>query len=393
VTASDVVVVGGGPAGAICAFALARRGLAVTVVERARFPRTKVCGEYLNAGALRLLDDVGLGAGVRERSAPLAGIRLVPPGLDPLELDFSSPARSLARADLDAYLLDRARAAGAHVVQARAEDLAFARGRVAGIVARDPQGDVHTLGARFVVGADGSGSVVARKLGLVRSTRGPRRFALGGHYRGFGDLGGRVEMYVGGGAYFALNPLGPDLANVMVVVREAQLTAWSAAVDEGMRGKAAELARGVRDVEAAARVGPRVSIGPLAFDVAAAAAPGVLLAGDASGFLNPFTGQGVFMALRAGLDAAATLAAALADPAREARYCAAYAARRARLLAGRRRLGRAVDLMLDVPFVAGRVSARLRRGPALGRALLDAIGGLAPPEPALTPFALGRLLL
>jgi hypothetical protein len=49
--------------------------------------------------------------------------------------------------------------------------------------------------------------------------------------------------------------------------------------------------------------------------------------------------------------------------------------------------------MLDVPFVAGRVSARLRRGPALGRALLDAIGGLAPPEPALTPFALGRLLL
>jgi flavin-dependent dehydrogenase len=176
-------------------------------------------------------------------------------------------------------------------------------------------------------------------------------------------------------------------------VREARLGAWSAAVDEGMRGTAAALARGVRGVDAAARVGPRVAIGPLAFDVRAAAAPGALLAGDASGFLNPFTGQGVYMALRGGLDAAATLAAALADPAREERYFAAYALRRARLLRGRRRLGRAVDVMLDVPFVSARVSERLRRVPALGRSLLDAIGGIAPPERALTPVSLGRLLL
>jgi 2-polyprenyl-6-methoxyphenol hydroxylase-like FAD-dependent oxidoreductase len=391
-TDSEVVVIGGGPAGALCAHGLARRGIAVTVVERARFPRTKVCGEYLNAGALRLLDDVGLGDGVRARSIELAGIRLVPPGLDPLELDFPAPARSLARADLDAFLLEAARAAGARIVRARAEDLIFAAGRVAGARVRDPAGEVREVRARFVVGADGSGSLVARKLGLLREPRGAPRFALGGHYRGFGDLGKRVEMYVGGGAYFALNPLGGDLANVMVVVRQAQLAGWSAAVDAGMRGKAAELARGVRGVDAAVRVGPRVSIGPLAFDVSAAAAPGALLAGDASGFLNPFTGQGVYMAIRGGIDAAATLAAALADPAREARYCAAYAARRARLLAARRRLGRAVDLMLDVPFVAARVAGRLRSVPELGRTLLDAIGGTAPPERALSPLALGRLL-
>jgi hypothetical protein len=63
------------------------------------------------------------------------------------------------------------------------------------------------------------------------------------------------------------------------------------------------------------------------------------------------------------------------------------------LLRGRRRLGRAVDVMLDVPFVSARVSERLRRVPALGRSLLDAIGGIAPPERALTPVSLGRLLL
>jgi flavin-dependent dehydrogenase len=159
-----------------------------------------------------------------------------------------------------------------------------------------------------------------------------------------------------------------------------------------MRGKAAELARGVREVDVAARVGPRVSIGPLAFDVAGAAAPGALLAGDASGFLNPFTGQGVFMALDGGLDAAATLAAALADRAREARYCADYAGRRAQLLNARRRLGSAVELMLGVPFITKRVAGRLRRVPALGRDLLDAIGGVTPPESALAPLALGRMM-
>ena len=61
----DVVVVGGGPAGAACALVCVRAGLSVTVLERSPFPRRKVCGEYLNAGAVRLLDELGLGTSVR----------------------------------------------------------------------------------------------------------------------------------------------------------------------------------------------------------------------------------------------------------------------------------------------------------------------------------------
>ncbi len=391
--AADVVVVGGGPAGASCALALARRGVAVTVVERARFPRRKVCGEYLNAGALAVLDELGLGACVRAQSAPIGGIRLVPAGVEPVDLEFAAPARALARATFDALVLDAAQVAGATVATARVEDLVFAEGRVAGIVARDVAGAVKTLRARFVVGADGSGSLVARKLGLVRASRSRRRFALGGHYRGFEGLGDRIEMYVGEGAYFALNPLGEGLTNVMVVVRESELAGWAAAVDRGMQGRAAVLGRGLRSFGAAERVGPRVSTGPLAFDVRGAALPGALLAGDASGFLNPFTGQGVFLALRGGAEAGSTIADALAHPEREPSLLAAYESAVAQRLMARRRMARLVEGLVDVPFLARRAARRLHRLPELGRTLLDALGGATPGDRGLSPLLLGRLVL
>ncbi len=390
---ADVVVAGGGPAGAACALVLARSGFDVTVLERARFPRRKVCGEYLNIGAVAALDELGVGERVRELAQPLLGVRLIPPGLDPVELRFPAPALALARETLDEILLNAAAAAGARVERARVEDLSYANGRFTGVVARDEAGTMATYPARFVVGADGSGSLVARKLGLVRPSRGARRFALGGHYRGFGDLGGYIEMYVGAGAYFALNPLDGERVNVMVVVRDVQLAEWSQAVDEGMRGKAAELGRGRRSFAAAERIGSRVSFGPLAFDVHGVVRPGAYLAGDAGGFLNPFTGQGVYLALRGGADAGEAIARTFAQPAREAAYAAGYETRRMRDFAVRRRLSHVVDLLVDVPLLARRAAARLQRFPELGETLLGALGGAVSPERGLSPALLGRLLV
>jgi 2-polyprenyl-6-methoxyphenol hydroxylase-like FAD-dependent oxidoreductase len=389
----DAVIVGAGHAGSATALELIRRGFAVTLVERAHFPRRKVCGEYLNAGAVAALERLGLAAAARALGNPLRGLRIVAAGTEPLELRFPAPVLALPRADLDALLLDAALRAGARLVQARAEELVFEGGRVAGVVVRDDAGELQTLRARFVAGADGSGSLVARKLGLAKQSRGTRRFAIGGHYRGFGDLGEFVEMYVGGGAYFALNPLDAERTNVMVVVRDGQLAAWSGAVDDGVRGKALELGRGHRSFANAERIGERVSFGPLAFTVSEVVRPGALLVGDAAGFLNPFTGQGVFLALRGAAEAAATLAAALERPATEALSLRDYARRRDDDLRTRRRLARVVDLLVDVPFLARRATARLRRFPELGDALLGALSGTTGPERALSPALLGRLLV
>jgi flavin-dependent dehydrogenase len=390
--ADDVLVVGGGPAGSATALLLARAGVAVRIVERARFPRTKVCGEYLNGGAVDALARLGVLESVRAVSSPLRGVRLVPPGAPPVALAFARPALACARELLDTVLLDAAVAAGAVLERARVDELIVENGRCAGVRVRTADGGLEDRRARIVAGADGLGSVVARKLGLSKALRRGARYAVGGHYQGFGAFDGHVEMYVGGGAYFALNPLSELRANVMVVVPKDRLALWSRDVDAGVGGVADALGRGVRSFAGAVRLGPRVSMGPLAHDVLRPSAPGALLVGDAAGFLDPFTGQGVFLALTGAEHAAEAIVAALHDRTAEAAAFAAYARWRTSDVIWRRRLCATVALLVDVPPLARRAAARLARFPDVAATLVDVLAGAIPPRHAFRPSVLGRLL-
>ena len=162
---ADVVVVGGGPAGATAAFALARAGRDVMLVDKARFPRDKCCGDGLTAAALRELEDLG----VRPESIP--GWQVVhearvcsPTGHMvrlPLPRDQGVFAAVAPRAALDAAVLDAARAAGAKVHDGH--------GVLSAAVSSDAvELDVDGLGrvrAPFVIGADGAWSPLRRYLG------------------------------------------------------------------------------------------------------------------------------------------------------------------------------------------------------------------------------------
>ena len=390
--ADGALIVGAGPAGSATALLLARAGIPVRIVERARFPRRKVCGEYLNSGAVEALARLGVLAAVTAAGSSLRGVRLVAAGAPPVTLPFSRPAGSCARELLDALLLDAALAAGAVLERARVDDLIVEGARCRGVRVRTEDGALEDRRAGLIVGADGIGSVVARKLGLTKPLRRGARYAVGGHYAGFASFDQHIEMYAGGGAYFALNPLSEVRANVMVVMQKQRLAAWSRDVDAGVGGAAAALGRGVRSFAGATRLGPRVSMGPLAHDVRRASAPGALLVGDAAGFLDPFTGQGIFLALTGAERAAAAIAAALRDPAHESAAFAAYARWRADDVMWRRRLCTAVALLVDVPPLARRAARGLARFPDAGATLLDALAGAIPPQRALRPAVLGRLL-
>jgi len=363
----DVAVVGAGPAGSACALRLARAGRNVVIFERTAFPRTKVCGEYLSEAACVELQALGIADAVRKEASVLKGIRLHAHG-SAVELPFARTAWSLARAGLDAILCEQAQAAGATVLTARVERLQRRASEVE-LTFRTPSGSEERLTVDTVVGADGMGSIVAREFGLTSKPRGTARFALGGHYTGFGALDQRIEMYVRGRSYFAINPLGDELANVMVIVEQKTLEQWRGAIDERLQETATELAGRRRTLHRVQLAGKRLAIGPLEHRTRTAGLPGVYLIGDAAGFLDPFTGQGVFLALRSASLAAESIVQGGAFS--HVRYARAQR----KLFASRARIASSVSALLKTPWLTMLAAHSLQRSSTLRERLMHAVTG------------------
>ena len=310
----DAIVVGGGPAGAATSFALSRAGARVLVLDRATFPRPKPCAEYLSPQASRLLSEMGaLDAVEAAGAAHLAGMIVRAPNGAALRGDFVAAhgysafrdrGLALPRTALDSILLDCARNAGATVREgARVADLVRnAKGRVTGVQLLGASGTGESILAPLVVGADGLRSVIARRLGLARTSRlWPRRIALVAHYENFGGMGDWGEMHVERDVgYVGLAAVGRGLTNVAMVVPASMardISGDPAAFFEQWLRDRPQLAGRVAD---ARRVTPVQVTGPFASHARRAWAPGVALAGDAADFFDPFTGEGIYSALRGG---------------------------------------------------------------------------------------------
>ncbi|HZS02595.1 MAG TPA: NAD(P)/FAD-dependent oxidoreductase, partial [Chloroflexota bacterium] len=338
---SDVLVVGGGPAGAACARLLAQAGLDVTVLDKAAFPRPKPCGEYTSPHVAAVLDRLGLRAAVDAAGACwLDGMWLHPPGGPAWLVDYAAQgqrALALPREVLDRVLLDGARGAGAHVVErCRARDLLRDRhGRVIGVAALAGR-VARTYRARLVVGADGAQSAIVRALGVGASMPWPRRIGLVAHYAEV-NLEPWGEMHVGANGYCGLAPLGQGLVNVGVVAdlprgsrHDSPIALFERTID-ALPGVQRRLAQ-------ARRVSPVRGMAPLARRVRRPCGDGWLLVGDAAGFLDPFTGDGVYEALLGGMLAARVARQALGRDDVSARGLAPYARLRQRAFADKHRL-------------------------------------------------------
>jgi flavin-dependent dehydrogenase len=384
---ADVAIAGAGPAGAACAIELARAGFDVVLVEQAAFPRHKTCGEYLNAGAVRLLDALGVLASVRAQAGRVERLTIADRAGRSVSLPFCGESLSYPRADLDALLAAEAVRSGARTIRGRAIALRKdAGGRTCGLEYRDASGEARTLGARAVVAADGAQSLLAQAAGLRRRRAGPRRFAIGGHYEDVAPPPGELSMIVDGAAYLAVNPLTADCSNVMLVLPGDRVAPGTGGVEAFVREQMEAL--GGIAFGRAPRIGPRAGFGPLESFVRRASAPGLLLAGDAAGMIDPFTGQGVFLALRSGRAAARAIAALLAAPAAEAALLDRYASDHARDLALRRRACALVKTIVATPALARFASARLANAPDRAAPLLAAVSGVARIESAFSPRVL-----
>jgi geranylgeranyl reductase family protein len=378
----ELLVVGAGPAGSALAAAAAAHGRDVLLIEAGHHPRPKVCAEYASPRIAEELARLGVD-GWREAAIPLQGMHVIfgDAAAEIRYADRASPrmAWGLDRLRFDAALARHAQAGGARLLEgARLVELLRRGDRVSGARVRTRDGDLE-VSADCVAGADGARSRTARLLGVERPVRFPRRLGLVAHYEGVAGLEDHGEMHVGAGYYIGLAPTPGGELNVGMALPMGRGNAgrrFGAAI----AGIPAVAAR----VQSSKRITPIRGAAPIGHRVSEVAGPGWLLIGDAAGFVDPFTGEGIYRALRSARAAADALSSD--DPA------AAYRIQRRAAFSAKDVLTWAVQSLLVAPPVLRRALLRLHDRPAARLRLGSALGDCLPATEVLTPRALFELL-
>lgn len=405
----DVAIVGAGPAGAATATLLARAGYRVALLDRASFPRDKACAENLSPAAEPILRELGvLEAITAGPVSRLRGFKVYAPSGATFQGEYAgtSDARGQAlhetglvvpRLLLDAALVGAARQAGATLREGW---------RVASLA---PLGDAATSGyrltaaagteeitANLVIAADGVHSTIARRLGLSRAGR-LRKIGLVAHLRGIAGVGEYTEMHVAGRRYVGIAPLEArpqgDLCNVALVVDEARDGRAVAGRATAFLLEALATFPGLRDRLGRASITRRVlSVSRLNVRVRRMSAAGVLLVGDAAGYYDPFTGEGMYRALRGAQLAAVVAHQALAHGDSSAAGLARYDHLMRAEFRGKRVVEGIIQTAVQMPPLMNRVATVLGRDQTMADTVVAVTGDFLPASAVLRPGFLLRLL-
>jgi flavin-dependent dehydrogenase len=390
----EVLVVGGGPAGAATAIGLAGRGRDVLVLERAPAWRWRACGVFTSPATVAALRRIGLVdhdlAAVARR---IPAMRVETATGTRFRLTYGDDgslgraAVGLDRSALDPLLLERARAAGAEVREGVAvRSVRDGRAQLA---------DGTEIEGRVIVGADGLRSVVARDVGVARRPPLGDRPALTFHVADpepdrIRDA--RMITFIGG--YVGLAPVPGGRVNVGIVLASR---GWRDRLRQhGAAAVAAAVMAGIppADDDPVPWASPRICDGlegaaPVGTRVARRAGDRWLLVGDAAGFLDPFTGEGLHRALRSADLAANAIDRHLAG---EPGTLVAYDRGVVRRTRAKDVVSLLVQAFLEVPPLFDYAARRLADRPAVRETMGLVIGDLAPASTALDPRFLAGLL-
>lgn len=374
---ADVLVVGAGPAGASLAVMLGRAGYEVAVFDKARFPRDKACGEGLMPSGVAVLQRLGLVDAVAN-AAPFWGIRYHAGGRTargrfptlPGAPNYGLGQRRLA---LDERLATAVRATPGVTFHegTRVSRLLIRDGRTVGVEALD-----QAFEAPLVVLADGLHSPLRQAAGLENQPMVRPRLGLRAHFRlsEGRELAPWVEVFLGDRRReLYVTPLPERTLLVAALVDQGAIAGKPTEAFDGWVRTEPALARLLEGAEA---ISPVIGISPLDNRPSAGVAPGLVLLGDAAGFLDPITGGGMAQALLSAELLARWVPAMVTDPAGDA--VARFEAARRAMLRDYRFVTRCVLALADQPRLSGATLRLLQAYPFLFSHLLGVNSGLKP---------------
>ena len=392
---ADVIVVGAGPSGATTAYYLAQAGVNVLLLEKARFPREKVCGDGLTPRAVRALIDMGVDVSPEAGWLRNKGLRVIGAGMR-LELDWPEldafPGYGLVRprADFDETLARRAQAAGAKLLEEVnvTGPVLNDSGHIVGVTAKS-DGVTESYRARVVVAADGNSSRLSVAMGLHKRDDRPLGVAVRTYYRSprheddylesWLDLWDGDKLLPGYGWIFGM---GDGTSNVGLGLLNTSKSFGNTDYRDLLRRWLANMPQEWGFTEENRTEAVRGAALPMGFNRTPAYYKGLLLAGDAAGMVNPFNGEGIAYAMESGEVLARVIAQALARPtaAQAERVLASYPDVLRDAYGGYYALGRLFVQLIGKPQLMRYATKRGMNRPALMRFALKLLANLSEPR-------------
>lgn len=400
----DVVVVGGGPAGAVCALALEDSGLQVCLLDKARFPRDKVCGDALSADVANQLKKLpGQASSLLEAikpKTPSHGVRFFAPSGQRLDVAFknkpeaSAPGYIIKRVDFDHHLLGLARAMG-HVTVHENQTATQARVYPTHVEVETTSGVVS---GQILVGADGAHSMVAKTLAGFRvekphycaGVRGYFNNVGGFHNDNYIELHFCPEVLPG---YLWVFPLPNNQANVGVGMLASTLAKKRVDLKKTLMALVNSHPNLAPRFENAHLSAPLQGMGlPIGSKKRRISGDRFLLVGDAASLIDPFTGEGIGNAIRSGRVAADHIKACFDKGVFSAAANKAYDKEVYKRMWGELRLSRGMQNLLAYPWLFDLVAKKANKAPAVKALLTSALEDVDIKKELVKPSFYLRLL-
>jgi flavin-dependent dehydrogenase len=300
----DVAIAGAGLAGSSLALSLARGGARVALLDPSRFPRDKVCGEFLSPECWGVLERTGLADDViTSNYHAIHSVRLSTPSGREIVADVvgrdGRPGIGLSRSKLDDLLVRRARQAGVDVFEA-SRGAIIEDGRVVGVQARGLE--PFEIRAKLVIAADGRHSALVKQTGRtrVRSWSRPRLFGLKRHWAATdpeaAERPGTVGLHLIRGGYGGTSLIEDGSTNLCALLPEAMVKARRGDLDRVARECLGQNPALARLLGSGGPLGEWKAVADVRVQVSRPTHPGILYVGDAQGTVDPLGGQGMTMA-------------------------------------------------------------------------------------------------